>query len=575
MCKRDILISLAMLLAGALTTACGGNAPQVPTGPPGGTTAPPIPATLQSMDGMDQQNDEPVVLNVGGLHDADCWSPYACTAPYIWGQLILEGFTGYGPASAGCPGQPRLADEWEVSEDGRTWTVRLHPGITYSDGMPLTAETVKAFLEWASSYPDTASWFNETKYLESVEVLDELTLRYTTSRPIIHSPDSVWSVMFILPPHIWGEIDESQIFAFDFYPPIGTGPFVLTEHVPGSYMIFDARDDYYRGKPPVDRIVYRIYTNSDALINGLLAGEIDLTTPALPPEAYDVFAAESDVTIEEKYPTDTYDLVFNMYENGTGHPAVRDPEVRRAIDYAIDKQHIVDIAMLGHGITCPTNWACGPNFEGELNPDLEITPFDIDEANRILDQAGYFDSDADGVRESPDGEPLEFTLYFATDFPPELTMSQLISDWLNEIGIQVDVEALDWGTWFFYVSNQHDFDMAIDLRTAETDPAAIDFWLSCWAAEPGPFTFNAPGYCSAEMDALVNEYLFSNDPGGRWKSIYGAQEILHHDRPMIVLAGPRPIQAYRNDRFEFPLDTCNVDLMGMYGPQGVMGAAVK
>jgi peptide/nickel transport system substrate-binding protein len=573
--RLSIAAGTLVLLSTLLVAGCSPAATEEPTSLAEATRAPTIAPQESASAVPTEEVKEPVVLRVGGLMDADCWNPYTCTAPYIWGQLLFEGFTAYGPTSEGCPGEPRLADSWEVSPDGRTWTIHLHEGIAFSDGVPLTAGTVKEFLEWAISYPDTASWFNETKYLESVEVVDELTLRYTTSRPIIHSPDSAWQVMFILPPHIWGELDESEIFTFESYPPFGTGPYVLTEQVPGSYMIFDVREDYYRGKPPIDRVVYQIYANADALINALLAGEIDLTTPVLPPEAYDVFAADARITVEEQYPRDLYDLTFNMYEYGTGHPALRDPAVRLAIDYAIDKQHIIDIALLGHGIVCPTNWACGPNFEGELNPDLEITPFDLEEARRILDDAGYVDTDGDGIRESPEGLALVFTLYFATDFPPELTISQLIADWLTEIGIEVDVEALDWGTWFFYVSNQHDFDMAIDLRTPEVDPAAIDFWFSCWAAEPGPFTFNASGYCNEEMDELVAQYIFSDDPQARWGPIYAAQEIINQDRPIIVLAGPTQMQAYRNDRFEFQLDTCYADFLGMYGPQGLLGATVK
>jgi peptide/nickel transport system substrate-binding protein len=567
--KETLLLSGLTLVLGLLLCGCKAVETETPTV----SLQPTTPAGAEPTEAP--PSVEPVLLTIGGLHDADCWNPYVCTATYIWGQIIMHGFATYGVSSEACPAQPGLAESWEVSEDGKTWTINLFEGLTYSDGTPITAQTIKEFMDYQSSNPALGSWFLESANLVSVEVIDELILQYTTSVPMIHSPDAVWAVWFMHPPHLWTDLDEVEVFTYDFYPPVGAGPYELIEHVPGSHMIFEAREEYHLGKPPIDRVVYRIYTNADALVSALIVGEIDLTTPLLPPESVQALEGISNITVEKKFPGDTYDLVFNMADYGTGHPAIKDPNVRLAIDYAIDKQQLVDIALLGEGIVCPTNWACGPNFEDLLNPDLEVTPYDPVEAGRILDESGYADADSDGIRETPEGLPLEFGLYYATDFPAELTIAQMVADWLGAIGIQVNVEAVDWGTWFYQVSDQHDFDMAIDLRTPETNPSAMDFWLGCWAAEPGPFTFNAPGYCNEEMDEAVFGYIYSNDPEAGKASIFEAQRILNQDRPMIVLAGPLQIQAYRNDRFEFPFDTCYADISGMYGYQGLMNAEVK
>ena len=399
---------------------------------------------------------EPVVLRVGGLQDMDCWNPFSCTAIYMWGDLIVEGFANPGPASEGCTGVPALAESWEVSEDGLTWTLHLYEGITFSDGTPVTADTVVEFMAWWSSIEEIAVFNAELLFLESIEAIDDLTVQYTTFEPIINSPEYGWAFMWTLPPHIWSEVPTEELFIYENDPPIGTGPYALSEYVPGSHMILDAREDYYRGAPPIDRIVYMIYANPDALVSALLTGEIDLTLPFLPPEVYDVLAAESNITIEEKFPGDTYNLAFNMSPVGTTHPAIKDSAVREAIDYTLNKEQIADVVFLGHAITCPTNWACGPNFEGELNPDLVITPFDLDMANQILEEAGYLDRDGDGIRETADGLPLEFRLTYITDFPPTLTMSEMIADALDQIGIQVEIEAVDWGTWYYVVTDLRD-----------------------------------------------------------------------------------------------------------------------
>jgi len=518
-----------------------------------------------------EQAQEPVVLRVGGLQDVDCWNPFSCTAIYMWGDLILEGFVDQGPSSEGCPGTPAIAKSWEVSEDGLTWTIHLHEGITFSDGTPVTASTVKEVMEWWSSIEELAVFNAELLYLESVEAVDDLTLQYTTFEPIINSPDYAWAFIWTLPMQIWSNVDESELFIFEFDPPVGTGPYVLSEHVPGSHMIFDAREDYYRGKPPIDRIVYTIYANADALNSALLAGEIDLTLPFLTPESYDVLSKDPNITIEKKFPGDTYNLAFNMSPAGTTHPAIKDPAVREAIDYAINKQQVVDVVFLGHAVTCPTNWACGPNFEGELNPDLTITPFDLDKANQTLEQAGYLDTDGDGVRETTDGLPLEFRLVYITDFPPAMTISELIAGWLGEIGIQVEVEAVDWGTWYDVVTNQRDFDMTIDIALGNIDPVSMDYWHSCWAAEPGGYSTS--GYCNEDFDFLVYDYWFGTDKAARQEANFAAQQMLHDDRPFIIVAGPHQIQAFRNDRFEFPFDTC-YDSFGMFTPQGLLNVTL-
>jgi peptide/nickel transport system substrate-binding protein len=486
---------------------------------------------------------------------------------------VFEGFADLGPASTGCKGLPRMAESWEVSEDGRTWTVKLHPGITWNDGTPVTAQNIVNFINWWNS-TDLIYHTAETMGMESVEVVDELTLRYTTTDPILNSADYDFIWWYMAPDHIWGELDNETLFAFESYPPVGSGPYVVTEHVPGSHVIFDAREDYYQGKPPIDRVVYQIYSNNDALINALMSGELDLTLPYLPYSSYETLMSNPDITVEEKAPGTFHELVFNMAAEGNKHPAVEDPVVREAIDYAINKDMIVEVALLGHGVTCPTNWGCGPNYEAEMDPSLEVTPYDPTKANQLLEDAGYIDSDGDGIRETPDGEPLSFRIALQGESPAQVTISDLMSSWLADVGIGLEIEAQELGTWYDNILNQRDFELAIDSEPHDIDPASMDFWYSCWSADAGSGALNFAGYCNPEMDDLVYAFWYSDDPEGRWEPMFEAQGILNRERPIILLAGENSLQAFRNDRFDFPFDTCDVSL-GMMSPQGLLNATVK
>jgi len=571
MIKRFLFISIVMLLV-LFVGGCGSDEADEVTPPAEDAQTAEETDVEPAEEAPAEEADEPVILRVGGMQDVDCWNPFSCTAIYMWGDLLVEGLTIQGKASEGCDGEPAMAESWELSEDGYTWTIKLHEGITFPDGTPVTAHTVKEFYEWWASNEEIAVFLAEILYLDSIEVVNDLTFTFTTFEPIHNSPDNGFIFSWIFPPEIWKAIDPADLFIVENNPPIGTGPYTLTEYEPGSHMIFDAREDYYLGKPPIDRIVYTIYTNPDALNSALLGGEIDLTLPYLTPESYDVLASDANITIEEKFPGDSYNLAFNMSQAGTTHPAIKDPAVREAIDYAIDKEQIVDVVFLGHAVTCPTNYSCGPNFEEDLNPDLTMTPYDIDMANQILEEAGYVDTDGDGIRESADGQPLEFRLIYITDFPPALTMSELIADNLSEIGINVAIEAVDWGTWYDVVTNQRDFDMTIDFALGLIDPVVMDFWHSCWSAEPGGYSTS--GYCNEDFDFLVYDYWFGTDEDARQEANYAAQQMLHEERPFIIVAGPMQIQAYRNDRFEFPTDTC-YDNLGMFTPPGLLNATVK
>jgi peptide/nickel transport system substrate-binding protein len=578
--RKKILTCLAILVSVSIViTACGPSAPAV--SPPSTEemaqpTTPPEEPVGEETPMEEPEAEEPVVLRVGAMYPQDCWNPFSCTGVWYFSHLVIEGFADHYTTSEGCKGVPRLAESWEVSEDGRTWTIKLHDGITFSDGTPFTAETAKWNLDWYSQTPSLQEWFAETLAMESVEVVDELTLRYTTTDPIINSPDYDWVWWYMLNPNIWADIPEDELYTYEDFPPVGTGPYTVTEHVPGEYIIFDDRPDYYRGDPPIDRVIYTLYSNPDAIVSALLSGEIDITTPWLPPEAYDPLAGAPNVTIEEKepYAGQLYWLIFNVFdaEDLPRNPAVVDPKVREAIDYAIDKQQLVDVALLGHGVTLPTAWAGVTDIE--VAPDLEVTPYDPAMANQILDDAGYVDSDSDGVRENPDGTPLELNLVYGLEFPPSATMSNMIKDWLGQVGISVLPEAQELGSWNSIVLDQHSFDMAINAATHDIDAASMDFWFSCWSAESGSNALNYPGYCNPEMDDLVYEYWYSDDPEGRWEPMYEAQRILADDRPIITLAGQNTIQAFRNDRYEFPFDTCDV-AFNMFDPEGLLQATVK
>jgi peptide/nickel transport system substrate-binding protein len=570
--KRIRTIIALFLGLSLLLGACGPIATDEATVPPEDAPEATIQPVVTEEVEEPEEMEEPVTLNVGWLEPIDCWTMSGCQSFWTWGDLVLDTLMGKGYPN--CTGTPRMAESWEVSEDNLTWTIKLVEGGTFSDGTPADAQAVADFIEWRASIPSLAGWFHSVYSLDSIEAVDETTLKWTTTEP---SPTLIIDQQFnyVRPMSVWEEYTEETVFDYTDFPPIGSGPYAVTEYVEGSHAIFEARPDYPGGKPPIDRLVWRFYSNPDSLVNAFLSGEVDITG-RLPAEYYDILAGEENVIIFEQVATNKYELEFNLFPEGAKHPAIDDLSVRQAIDYAIDKQQIIDVALLGRGAICPTNWACPPNMPNQLNPDLVAIPQDFTMANQILDDAGYLDTDGDGVRENPEGLPMELRLNFQQEDAPQLTIADMIAGWLREIGISVDTEALEFGMVSQGVLNERDFDMLIyNMYTDVSGPMHMDYTISCWAAESGAVGRNYPGWCNEEFDSLMYEAYFTFDEEVFETSLFDAQAILNQEKPYITLAGINNFQAYNNEKFEFMHEVCHESEGGLTSYYPLMNANVK
>jgi hypothetical protein len=268
--------------------------------------------------------------------------------------------------------------------------------------------------------------------------------------------------------------------------------------------------------------------------------------------------------IEEACESESGGFGFSQYTI-----APEDIAVRRAIDHAMDRQEIINVALLGHRHTCPTSWVCTPHAQQISDPELSVTPFDLDEASTILDEAGYVDSDGDGIRETADGQPLEFRLFYNLAVSPETAIANMISEWLSEIGIAVQVEAMEEGTLTSAVRDLRDLDLMLGYWPDEEDAVSVDFYYSCWSTEAGAGAFNDTGYCSQEMDDLIAEGIGATGLEERRQNGLEIGRLLNRDLPFTFLVGEEFIQAYRNDRFRFNETGCT-GMAGLWDWYGIL-----
>jgi len=477
--------------------------------------------------------------------------------------VLVEDYTLYElvyntPISLDLDGNyvPELATDWYVSDDDLVWTMKLAEGVTFHDGTPLTSEDVKFTLEL---YRDTEDFVFMPSYFDGDEVIeapDPTTVTITKEVPT-GSFEGRMVFMYILPKHIWENEDPAT---FDNAAMIGSGSFKLTEYRQGEYLRLAANTDYWGGAPIVDEVIFQTFENADARVQALINGDVDMVTE-FPATAIPTLEANPNITVATGEPLapDLTDIIFNVTEpedcpadDGvcTGHPALRDLQVRRALAHAVDKQQLITTLLLGLGT--PGRAIVPTGLGVWFNDALEDYAFDLNEANRLLDEAGYLDTDDNGTRECPaamdcgDQPELRFRLNYPEDSDTAPRLAQTLADWWRQIGVELQIQVLDSDTLTSVCCPSFDYDVIIWGWGSDPDPG---FLLSVLTCDEIPTGTNESGYCNPEFDALYAAQQAETDLDTRVAMVHEMQQILMDDLPYIIPFCALSSQAYRNDRF--------------------------
>lgn len=509
------VVSATVIIAALLLTACVPRGTPVPSG--GFTT-----------------------LTVGTTYIWDTANPAIGWYGYVIRYLIYDTLVEEAGIGHFVPG---LAESWTVSDDGLVWTFKIREGVTFHDGTPCTAEDVAWSLNWTIENQIETFSFYLTNFQEIV-ALDETTLQVTLSEPV-GNMEYLLMYVWILPRSVWGEMSYDDILEFeDIAAGIGTGPYRLTEWVEGEYLVLEANENYWRGMPEIDRIVWREFATEDATVQALLAGEIDvIAADTIPATALQTLEAAENVEVAIMDSTTIDELIINSHENGTQPASLNDPAVRLAIAHAIDKQQIVNVAYLGYAEPATT---IIPTSLGDWhNSDIQDVPFDIAAGNRVLEEAGYVDRDGDGIREDANGNPLQYRLY-ATEGASNARILEIISNGLAQIGISAPPTLMDEDS-LIGLYPDYDFDMIYWGWGLDPDPDFAMLIFTCDQREEGGW--NDSGYCDPEFEEMYAQQAVTVDHEARRQIIWRMQEKLFEDRPYIVLTYAKTTQAYRSDRF--------------------------
>lgn len=445
---------------------------------------------------------------------------------------------------------PSLAKNWEVSDDNLTWTFYLRDDVKWTDGEKFTSKDVKFTFELFRD-SGLGMYSGIVEDIKEIETPDDYTVILKTELP---KANMLQNITPIIPEHIWKDVPEDDYEIFDNENPIGTGPFILKEWKKNEYVSFVANKDYFKGSPKISKLIYVIYANRDTMAQSIKLGEIDA--------ALGLYKAQLN-TIEDDKNISLYDfsengfteIAFNCRSDGKskGNPLILDKKIRQAIEYAMDKQKIIDMVYEGEGVPGTTMIPVSQNLYHYIPNAEELRYFSPEKAKEILENADYKDRDGDGIRESKKGEKLIFKFLLRSDNVMEIKAGQMIKGYLKDVGIETKIETLDNGALTDRIYDNSDFDMFIWGWGGDVDPSTLLRVLTTNQID----NLNDSFYSNPEYDKIVDEQASIMDFDERQKTVYEAQKILYEDLPYIILMYEKELQLIRKDRLEGLKPTVN------------------
>jgi peptide/nickel transport system substrate-binding protein len=416
-----------------------------------------------------------------------------------------------------------LAESWDISADGKTFTFHLRKGVEWHDGTTFTANdclfTYQKLTDPKVATPYSSSYMDVAK----AEVVDRLTFRVTYKEPFSPALES-WS-MGIIPRHL---LEGKDLNTSEFNrKPVGTGPYKLKEWIAGQKIVLEANDRYFEGRPKIDHYIYRIIPDSSTMFQELLSGGVDFM--GLNPLQY--LRKSETRRIRENYRKFRYPAnAFTYLGYNLGSPLFSDKKVRQALAYAIDRQSIIDGVLMGIGRPCTGPFS---HVSWAYNPKIEPYPFDPERARRMLEEAGWKDTNNDGVLEK-DGRPFQFTILTNQGNNERIKASEIIQQNFRKAGIDAKIRVMEWQAFLEQI-DKRTFDAIILGWSMSRDPDLYDIWHSS-KTKKGEYNF--VGYKNAEVDRLLVEGRRVFDMEKRKKIYYRIHEVLAEEQPYAFLYVP-------------------------------------
>ena len=473
-------------------------------------------ATAQKADG---------VLNLATNADPTLnpWTPGVVIESNLINTILFGQLTRYSPEDL--TPEADLATSWTPDEGGMAWTFTLREGALWSDGEPFgAADVAYTFNDVVLNKELGAQSASQFAPIDHVEIVDDHTVRFILNTPFSALPYYLASYAGILPQHVLGdEADPLTVASFNKSHPVTTGPYMVEEFVPGSYVSLVPNPQHWAGPGKLTRLVFRVIPDPNTQVAQARAGDLDVITRVSP---NDVKAVESSDRLEVL--RQSQNLFFFVAPN---HNDARFDDVRlkQALLMAIDRQAMIDALLDGFGKVATGPIA--PMLGALYSDDVRKYPYDPEAAGALLDEAGWT-LGTDGIRHK-DGQDLSFAMPTG-QFGDLVPATLLVQQYWQDIGVKTDVKVLEWNAYIQDVIVHRNYDLSLAWwsmpPTADMAP-----YFSCQAATSGN---NIPNYCSKELDAIMDEGRKALTLDDQIKAYDQMQSFMAENLPYLYLWYP-------------------------------------
>ena len=456
-------------------------------------------------------------------------------------EMLFMPLVKYNEKLEPVPWLAERVDTARIAGDSLEITFHLRRDVKWHDGRPTTARdalfTFQRAIDPKTAFPNASAF---DMYSKTAQLVDDYTIKFRL-RPHSDFLD-IWYQTPVMPEHILGSVPPEQLITHPFgtSQPVGNGPFRFLRRVPGQEWVFVANDSFPEalgGRPYVDRVVFRYIPEQTTLLTELITGTIDIYLSPNPKDAAQIKATPSLVVMDSPFRQWVW-VGWN-----TRNPLFSDARVRRALSMAINRRQIVDALLYGYGevgrsTVTPAHWSY------DTTDVKTILPHDTAAARRLLAEAGWTDTDGDGVLDK-DGRPFAFTLKTNAGNDLRKDITEIVQADLGRLGIRVEQQLVEWNTLTQQLQGTAG---PGGKRTRQVDAVVsgwVDFFrkddkdiLHCSNLE-NPFQY--VGYCNPRVDQLIDTLGVMIDREQAmplWKEY---QHLMVQESPYTVLYYPRRI----------------------------------
>jgi len=455
-------------------------------------------------------------------------------------KRIFEGLVGQELGSYKLV--PGLAQSWDISRDGLTYTFRLRPNVTFHDGTPFNADAVKFVFERqlndkgpyyaTGTYPYVKGFLGN---VAGVEVLDASTVQIKLKAPLTPFLQYLaHQSLFMFSPESlkkWGKDVVKH--------PVGTGPFKLETWEPGVKVVLARHDQYWGGAPKIRQAIYVPIVEAQARLVALKTGDIDLTMD-VPPDSLDELRRDPNLVVAESNSSAVWYVTLN-----TRHPILKDRRVRQALNHAVNKEAIIRDILRGTAIVSrgPISPVYGPYYE----ENTARYPHDLEKARALLKDAGYAGGFELGFLVPESGSGMQSPVEMAT----------VIQANLAQIGVRAKIQTMEWGAYLRKYLEQPDM-AEMSWNPSIGDPDHMMYMLL--SSDRFPPAFNSGYYQNDRVDDLLRRARTTLDEKARVPLYKEAQKLVVEDAPWIFVDHGKQVIVHRKRVQGFKLHP-NFDLV--------------